>query len=127
VDQALHLFLDSLLREANVDINKLSKNILNRMFKEDYTYVREDLPNREYLENCLDFLYKMSVTYRNQSEDVNVDARHRANARDLFQNCLGLINGIKFSISFLDHKDVNLFEYVEENNEEPKETEQVTQ
>lgn len=108
-----------------MDVNKLSKDILNKMFKEDYTYVREDLPNREYLENCLDFLQKMSVSYRNESENIDIDARRRASSRDLFQNCLGLINGIKFSISFLDHKDVNLFEYVEEvtKNEEPKETE----
>jgi len=92
------------------DPNKISRQILNKMLKEDFTCTRQDLPNREYLEKNLLYLERMAISYRNQSEDSQLSPRSRASARDLLQNCYGLINGIKFGISFLDHKDVNLFQ-----------------
>ena len=93
--------------------NKISKQILNKMFKEKFDFIREDLPNKDYLEANLTYLDRMAIQYKNQSEDLTATPTSRSSARDLLQNCIGLSNGIKFSLSFLDHKDVNLFEYQE--------------
>lgn len=67
-----------------------------------------ELPNLKYLETQIDHLINMSEFYRAQSRDPRLPARIRARARDLSQNAQGLINGIKFGISFWLHKDVDL-------------------
>jgi hypothetical protein len=43
-----------------------------------------------------------------RSTDPALTSRQRARNRDLVQNAAGLINGIKFGISFLLHKDEDL-------------------
>ena len=98
--------------------NKISKQILSKMLKENYSYIQDGLPNKEYLESNVSYLEKMSLQYKQQSENLELAAHLRAKARDLLQNCYGLINGIKFSISFLDHQKVNLFEYEPEKSTE---------
>jgi hypothetical protein len=91
--------------------NKISKQILNKMIKENYSYIQDGLPNKEYLEVNLGYLERVALQHKQQSENLKIAPHLRARARDLLQNCYGLINGIKFSISFLDHQKVNLFEY----------------
>lgn len=85
---------------------ELSKIILSEAF-ENFS-IREDLPNKEYLETYITYLEKMIKSYKLQSEDKNVSNLVRARARDIEQNCVGLINGIKFGISFFEHKDIDL-------------------
>ena len=106
--------------------NKISKQILNEMIKENYSFIKDNLPNKEYLETNLDYLERISLQHKYQSENLNIPSHHRAMARDLLQNCYGLINGIKFSISFLDHQKVNLFEYKQTNNQEKDKIEDLT-
>ena len=60
--------------------------------------------NREYLQHQLQRLALNASTYREQSQNPDVAPSHRARARDLEQNAYGLINGIKFALSFLDNK-----------------------
>ena len=91
---------------------ELSKLILSEAF-ENFS-IREDLPNKKYLETYITYLEKMVKSYKLQSEDKNVSNLVRARARDIEQNCVGLINGIKFGISFFEHKDIDLLKQEEE-------------
>jgi hypothetical protein len=70
----------------------------------------KDLPNQKYLEFQINRLEQMLKVYRAGSTDKTLSARIRARNRDLEQNCMGLINGIKFSISFWQHKNKDLAE-----------------
>lgn len=94
---------------------QISKKILNDLFENNSFEIREDFPNKEYLETHLLYLERMLVLYKNSSENPSLQPRARCHSRDLMQNCIGLINGIKYALSFLDYKDVNLFEYDENN------------
>ena len=67
-----------------------------------------NLPNEDYLHFQLDRLEKLRMNYHGQSVNREVLPRHRARARDLEQNCAGLIAGIKFAISFAHFRDVDL-------------------
>ena len=64
--------------------------------------------NQKYLEQQLDMLNKLAVTYKCRSHDTSSSVRNRAIARDMEQNCYGLINGIMFALSFIEHRDVDL-------------------
>lgn len=89
-----------------MDAKIASKFILRKLLSE---FDKEkDLPNQEYLEAQLKRLNQMSGIYNTQSSNVNLSPRQRARARDLEQNCLGLINGIKFGISFWLHENEDL-------------------
>lgn len=66
------------------------------------------ISNKEYLESHLDMLNKLAATYKVRSHDTKSSIRNRAIARDLEQNCYGLINGIMFALAFMEHKDVDL-------------------
>lgn len=68
----------------------------------------KDLPNQEYLEFQIRRLNQMSTVYKTQSVNSELSARQRAKARDLEQRTLGLINGIKFGISFWLHENEDL-------------------
>jgi hypothetical protein len=98
------------MRNANID--RLIIDIFTKEF-----VPKEDMPNKEYLDSYLTFLNGKVLTYRRISEDASVSAIERASARDLEQNCIGLINGIKFGIAFLDSKSIEL---IEKNSEEKR-------
>lgn len=69
--------------------------------------------NQFYLEERLKQLAVAAQVYKNQSQNATIPSRVRARARDLEQNAYGLINGIKFGISFMLHskEDLLLKEY----------------
>lgn len=98
--------------------SKNSKNILKHLI--DEFKVDKNLPNVEYLEHQMSHLARMCAVYKSQSINVKLSARNRAQARDLEQTCLGLINGIKFGISFCLNKDVDLMnvDHTKEENSE---------
>jgi hypothetical protein len=89
-----------------MDSKIASKYILKKLV--DDFKIPQDIPNQEYLETKVDMLNRMSAIYKSQSRNPQYSARQRARARDLEHNCLGLINGIKFGISFWLHADVDL-------------------
>lgn len=91
---------------------EISKAILTEAF-ENFS-IREDMPNKKYLELYLEYLENLEKSYKLQSEDASVDRIVRAKARDFEQNCIGLINGIKFGISFFEYRDIDLLNYNEE-------------
>jgi len=64
--------------------------------------------NIEYLEQQLKYLNGMAAAYKEQSRNPAVLSRHRARARDLEQNAIGLMAGIKFSLSLLLYNDYEL-------------------
>lgn len=64
-----------------------------------------DVNHKDYLEGQIKNLEKMILSYRVQSQNKELPARIRARSRDLEQNATGLLNGIKFSLSFLEHQD----------------------
>jgi hypothetical protein len=70
--------------------------------------VTKDRPNQEYLEEQLLMLDRMAITFRQNSTDLNQTPRNRAIARDKEQTCLGIINGIKFALSFLERSNLDL-------------------
>jgi hypothetical protein len=89
----------------NENIYRLVVDIFTKEF-----VPQEDMPNKEYLESYLTLLNGKVLAFRRISEDISVTAIERASARDLEQNCIGLINGIKFGIAFLDSKSIELIE-----------------
>jgi len=91
--------------EINNKDNRNSEIVLKKLFKkimDDFDPGKER-PNKKYLESQLIFLNGMVYTFRNNSTDPNFSPRNRARARDMEQNCLGLINGIKFAIAFMEY------------------------
>ena len=84
----------------------LSKYILDICTKE--LVPKHDMPNREYLESYLSFISKKIYSYRQTSESLEFSDMERAKARDLEQNFIGLVHGIKFAIAFLDSKSIDL-------------------
>jgi hypothetical protein len=64
--------------------------------------------NQAYLESQIDMLNKLAIQYRTRSKDSGSSARNRSISRDMEQNCLGLINGIMFALSFIEHKNIDL-------------------
>lgn len=93
-----------------MDKKTISKEILEKIF--DDFEIAEDLSNKEYLEKHLLHLEGLVFNYKRQSENPDISSHERARARDYEQNCIGLINGIRFGISFLEFKDVDLMEIV---------------
>jgi len=87
------------------NISKIILDIFTKEFK-----VCDDMSNKEYLEKNLVYLERMEINYRERSENIKNSPTERAYARDLEQNCIGLINGIKFGISFLDSSSIDLVE-----------------
>ena len=83
-----------------------SKIILEKLL-ENFD-IGKDRDNKIYLESQISMLNRMAYTYRQQSTDPALTPRNRAVARDLEQNCLGLINGIMFALSFLEHSGQDL-------------------
>jgi hypothetical protein len=69
---------------------------------------KKDIPNKEYLEAYLSLLELKAISYRRASSDIEISCIERAKARDMEQNCIGLIHGIKFGIVFLDSKLIDL-------------------
>lgn len=90
---------------ANADIKA---KLLLRELLQNFEPRKEGVSNEEYLDEQLKHLETVRVTYRARSSDARIPARLRARARDLEQNAAGLINGIKFGISFILHKDEQL-------------------
>jgi hypothetical protein len=64
--------------------------------------------NVEYLENSLGTVESFLTDSATRSVDSTLPPRTRAYYRDKHQNALGLLNGMKFALSFLFHKDVDL-------------------
>lgn len=84
--------------------NHCSKIILQRILdshlalsEEPFGTIKEDLAKIE----------RMAEVYRNTSSDISLQPRHRARARDLEQNAIGLINGIKYALAMLGHAEIN--------------------
>jgi len=96
-----------------MDAKAASNLILKKLLKDFDKY--KDLPNQQYLEEQLRTLYRMSGIYKVQSINSESSARQRARARDLEQNTLGLINGIKFGISFWLHENQDLAALAEQS------------
>jgi hypothetical protein len=92
----------------------IKSKMLLRNILEDFE--ANGLPNQTYLEEKINLLERLVMLYSTQSRNPQILPRHRARARDLEQNAVGLINGIKFGISFMLHKDMNLAE-MESGNE----------
>lgn len=90
----------------------VASRILLSAVNEDFEAIRAnpDTPNLEYLEKNIERLEQLALMFYSQSKDPNMPPRLRARARDLQQNTLGLINGIKFGISFWLHRDQDLLE-----------------
>lgn len=91
---------------------EISKAIITEAF-ENFS-IREDMPNKKYLEMYLEYLENLEKSYKLQSEDASIGQIDRATARDFEQNCIGLINGIKFGISFFEYRGIDLLTYKEE-------------
>ena len=85
---------------------ELGDVILTKLLNDFEKY--KDLPNQEYLEAQLSKLYQMKAIYKTQSGNVKYPAHQRSKSRDLEQRTLGLINGIKFGISFWLHENEDL-------------------
>jgi len=64
--------------------------------------------NQAYLESKIDMLSKLVIQYRTRSKDLGSSVRNRSISRDMEQNCLGLINGIMFALSFIEHRNIDL-------------------
>ena len=84
-----------------------SKYLLKSLL-DSYDGKVEEIKNRSYLTEQTKHLERMITTYYIQSKDPMLSTRHRARARDLEQNAMGLLNGIKFSMAFMLHKDGDL-------------------
>ena len=91
-----------------MDAQATSDTILKKLA--DGFDINTPMPNQEYLESQLNRLQRMCLIYKTQSADTKLSGRQRARARDLEQASNGMINGIKFSISFWLHKDTDLME-----------------
>ena len=91
-----------------MDAQATSNTILKKLAEE--FDINTPVPNQEYLESQLNRLQRMVLIYKTQSSDAKLSGRQRARARDLEQAANGMINGIKFSISFWLHKDTDLME-----------------
>lgn len=63
---------------------------------------------KDYLQETISVLESSMAKYRSESRNKSLPPRIRARARDMEQNVMGLINGIKFSIelSLIDRKDL---------------------
>lgn len=102
----MDLHLTHIERNTKVDNIVESLDILKDMLNN--FDVLGDRPNRDYLKKYLDHLEQSSLSYENMSIDPNTSIIDRANARDLYKTCCGLINGIKFALSFIEYKDGEL-------------------
>jgi O-succinylbenzoate synthase len=89
-----------------MDATRASKIILKYLINDFPNNLA--LPNEEYLQLRLDQLDRTRVNYRGQSVNKDIQPRHRARARDMEQNCAGMIAGIKFAISFWHFKEQDL-------------------
>ena len=72
---------------------------------EDFDATNLKVNHKDYLEGTLKNLENMILSYRVESQNQKLPPRIRARARDLEQNAMGLLNGIKFSLSFVYHQD----------------------
>jgi len=86
-----------------------TSSILLKKLVEDFD-IKTEVPNQIYLETQIARLQRMMLIYKTQSKDTKLSGRQRSRARDLEQATNGMINGIKFSISFWLHKDIDLME-----------------
>lgn len=68
----------------------------------DFSY---EGPGKEYLEKTITNLEQLKQKYQATSENPAEHPSHRAEARDKHQAITGLINGIKFSISFMQNRE----------------------
>lgn len=74
------------------------KKILNGFKSDGYNH-------KDYLESQIENLESLIVMYRAQSKNKELPPRIRARSRDLEQNTMGLLNGIKFSLSFIERQN----------------------
>lgn len=86
-----------------------SKINLNRLL-EKFDPKEYNLKHKDYLEGQLNNLEKMILSYRVQSKNSELPPRIRARSRDLEQNAMGLLNGIKFALSFIHHQNKDSLE-----------------
>ena len=96
-----------------MDGNAIAKKILNESFP-----LPDKLPNEEYLDTYIIYLESLALGYKRESENREVSQLQRARARDFEQNCYGLINGIKFGISFFYYRDIDLLTHHNQLKEE---------
>lgn len=83
-------------------------SVLLRKLLQNFDKTKNNLPNEKYLNECLEHLNRMAGIYKLRSQQDDLIARHRARARDLEQNAIGLLNGIKFALAFMNHKEGEL-------------------
>jgi hypothetical protein len=86
----------------NEEVESLVQAVLSEF------YNLKDLPNKEYLERLLTNLEAQKEAATATSTNPEVSSRMRAKARDTQMQVTGLINGIKFGISFWLYKDQDL-------------------
>jgi hypothetical protein len=86
----------------------VSKDIL-KSFIDEFD-IKKGRPNKEYLEFQLNRLENMADKFGLLSISKDQPTFIRARNRDKHQNVLGIINGIKFALSYMEHQHVDLME-----------------
>ena len=98
--------------ESEAASELLLKEFLDGFDAREEPYSR--LTNLKYLEFHLSRLERTLLKWEASSIDPALGLKERARARDLTQNARGLINGIKFGISFIIHQTEDLDKSVED-------------
>jgi hypothetical protein len=84
-----------------------AKHVLKK-YVDEFTTEGLNLKNLGYLDFHLGRLERMQAVWEANSQDPQFSVRQRARSRDLSQCAQGLVNGIKFGISFIQHQDTDL-------------------
>lgn len=90
--------------------SRSSRILLAQLLDKNQIVLHENFPgnNLEYLEAQISKLEAISDHHRSISNSIVHSTRVRARSRDMEQSCTGLINGIKFGISFMLGRDRDL-------------------
>lgn len=90
--------------------SRASRILLSSILDKNGIISHEKFPtnNLEYLEAYLSKLEALADHHRMVSMSKAHPPRVRGRSRDMYQNCMGLINGIKFGISFMLGRDKDL-------------------
>jgi len=86
--------------------------LLGQLLESDQIVMHQNFPknNQQYLEAQIAKLEAIADHHHSISVSLSHPARVRARSRDMEQSCTGLINGIKFGISFMLGLDRDLAE-----------------
>lgn len=79
-----------------------ASRLLVRSWLKNFNF--DDHEGSDQLEREINKLEYLRSSYKSNSTDPKITARARARARDLEQNAAGLISGIKWALSFIEHR-----------------------